>query len=187
MKTGTVLFILLPLVLFGCNSIEEFDDDERVVTRKFGPSDLKELGSELMDRLEASKEDWMKDKPRLAIADFRNKTDKPGLNKQPFFDVIETALFRMKRFKLIDHQETRQLIEEVRFQGSDHYNSETAARMGRAIGAKFIMWGDISSIVDTDGSGRQIKQYRLSLKVTCVETHDIVYRDFADAKMKAVD
>ncbi len=187
MRIGTALFILLSLVLFGCNSIHEYDEDDRVTTRKIGPTDLKELGEQLNEDLRASDKPWMEGRPTLAIAEFRNITDKPGLNKQPFIDVIQDALYEMDRFDLIEYQRTKELIEEKGIQDSDHYDKKSAARMGKAIGAKYIMWGDISSMVDTGGRGRQIKQYSLTIRIVSVELHRIVYYKTVKTKIKAVD
>jgi hypothetical protein len=139
-----------------------------------------------MERLRNSYESWMRDRPTLAIADFRNKTDKPGLNKQPFFDEMETALFRMDRFDLIDHRETERLLREAGYQQSDLFDETEAVKMGKAVRARYILWGDVSVDHDATGAGDMVKQYRLSLKITDVETHRIVYRDVARAKRKIV-
>ncbi len=179
----TILFLVIAIA--ACSPrIQKIDGE--VLTAKFGPQDLANLGGKLMERLQSSDRDWMKGKPRVAISDFRNKTDKPGLNKQPFFDVIETAMWRMDKFDLIDHQETKELIREAGFQQSDMFDNNMAVQLGKAIRARYIMWGDISYGSDVDAGGRLIKQYRLSFKVTDVETHRIVYRDTEAASMKAV-
>ena len=109
MNKGLLILIVLVLGLVGCksNEIEVYEEGTEITTRKFGPSDLEKLGTKLMEKLDASDEEWIADTPRLAIIDFRNDTDMPGLNKQPFFDVVETAMFRMKKFDLIDYQNTK--------------------------------------------------------------------------------
>ncbi len=188
MKKVLALFILLAIAFAGCkSSIEVFEEGTTVVTRKFGPSDLEKLGGRLMQRLKESKLSWLSGKPRVAILDFRNKTDKPGLNKQPFFDEIETAMFSMNKFDLIDYQETKKLLDEAGYQQSDVFDNNTAVAMGKAVRVRYVMWGDVSVSSDIGADNRMIKQYRLSLKITDVETHKIAYRDTEKALLKAVD
>jgi len=187
MKKGIVLFLLLTLGLIGCQSaIEEYDDGTRIVTRKFGPSDLEDLGSRLMAKVAKCKLPWTQNTPRLAIIDFRNETDKPGLSKQPFFDVIETAMFEMGKFDLIDYENAQMLLKEAGFSRFDAYDNNKAVELGKALRAQFVMWGDISVASGIDGDNRTIKQYRLSMKVTDVATHRIVYKASEAAKLKAV-
>lgn len=187
MKKGTIVLLAFALIFTACKStIEEFDEDERVLTRKFGPDDLRMLSAKLMTELDAFRGDWMRGSPTLAIADFRNNTDQPGLEKQVFFDQIETDLFKMNKFDLMDHQETQALLKEAGYHLSDQFDNSHAIEVGKAIRARYIMWGDISLSSDIGADGSAIKQYRLSLKVTDVETHRIVYRDTATAKVKAV-
>jgi hypothetical protein len=188
MNKGLLILIVLVLGLVGCksNEIEVYDEGTEIVTRKFGPSDLEKLGGRLMEKLEASEEEWMADMPRLAIVDIRNDTDKPGLNKQPFFDVIETAMFRMKKFDLIDYQNTKMLLEEQGYQRFDAFDNSKAVELGKALRAAYVMWGDVSVSSDVGEGGRAIKRYRLSLRVTEVETHRIVYRDYEAAQLRGV-
>ena len=42
-----------------------------------------------MEKLDQRNDEWMASRPTIALADIRNNTDRPGLNKQPFFDEIE--------------------------------------------------------------------------------------------------
>ena len=185
MNKSTFVILIFALMFAACKStITEYD--ERVLTRKFGPDDLRMLSARLMESLDGFHGDWMRGAPTLAVADFRNNTDQPGLEKQVFFDEIETALFRMNRFDLIDHQETQSLLKEAGYHLSDQFDNSHAIEVGKAIRARYIMWGDIGLSADIGGDGSQIKQYRLSLKVTDVETHRIVYRDTATAKVKGV-
>lgn len=187
MKKGIVFVLFLALGFAGCEStIEEYDEGTRIVTRKFGPSDLEDLGSRLMTKLAKCKLPWTQNMPRVAIIDFRNDTDKPGLNKQPFFDVIETAMFEMGRFDMIDYENSQMLLKEAGYSRFDAYDNSKAVELGKALRAKFVMWGDISVASDIDGDGRTVKQYRLSMKVTEVETHRIVYKATEAAKLKAV-
>jgi hypothetical protein len=179
--------LLLAACFAGCSSsIEVYDEGTEIVTRKFGPSDLEKLGGRLMERLKTSTLEWTQGMPKVAIADFRNNTDKPGLNKQSFFDVIETEMFRMNKFDLIDHQNTKALLNEAGYQRHDAFDNSQAVEMGKALRAHYVMWGDISLSSDIDAKNRAVKRYRLSLKVTSVETHQIVYRDTEAALLKAV-
>jgi len=149
--------------------------DSMVVTQEFGPSDLKTLGRKLVERLSDNDLPWMQNMPTLAILDFRNKTDKPDLNKQPFFDEIETAMFYMNKFDLIDYQETQRLLKQVGYQQSDAFDFQTAVKMGEAVRARYVMWGDVS--VADHRVKDAWKWYSLSLNVTDVESHRIIYRD----------
>ena len=190
MNKGTAALLILAMVLgtwVGCSStIEEYDSDQRVLTRKFGPQDLKDLGGKLMDKLEKRNDDWMENRPTIALADIRNNTDRPGLNKQPFFDEIETSLFDMNKFDLIDHRESMKLLEEAAFGQSDQFDASQAVKLGKALRAHFIMWGDVSVLDDVGADGAAIKEYRLSLTITEVETQKMVYRATETAKVRAV-
>jgi hypothetical protein len=153
---------------------------------KFGPQDLADLGGRLMDRLRNREIAWGPKRPTLALADIRNTTDQPGLNKEPFFDLIETDLSDMNRFDLKDHRDTRALLEEAGIQNSIAFRDEHAVRMGRAVRARFLLWGGVSLLATPASGGEILKQYSLSLKVTDVETHSIVYRDVATTEIRTV-
>lgn len=185
-KTFTGCLALSGLLVACTPAIREIDDDERVLTRKFGPDDLQELARELMRKLELSAFAMTPGQPRVAVAEIRNHTDQPGLNKQPIFDVIESSISRMGRFVLIDHRETQKLMEEAGYQQTDLFDSGEAVKLGRAVRARFLIWGDVSLQSDIMEDASVLKQYRLSLKITDVETHRVVFRETATTRKKAV-
>jgi len=105
--TRLAVGLIFVVFLTSCTSaIVVHDRSEVVVTRKFGPSDLTSLAAKLMKELDNCHDDWTKSKPTLAIADIYNDTDKPGLNKQPIFDEFGSAIYKMKKFNLINHRKT---------------------------------------------------------------------------------
>jgi hypothetical protein len=187
MRKGLVLLTLLVVGFVGCTAtIEEFDEGTRIATRKFGPSDLVDLGGRVVVKLDKCTLPWTQNMPRLAIIDFRNATDMPGLNKQPFFDVIETGMFDMNKFDLLDYENSKMLLKEAGYQQFNAFDNSKAVELGKALRAKYVMWGDISVASDIGGDGRAIKQYRLSVKITDVATQRIVYKISEAAKLKAV-
>jgi len=188
MNKGLLIVFCLTTLFLGCcgKTITVYDEGTEIATRKFGPSDLEKLGKGLMDKLRNCNDEWTRGMPRVAIIDFRNDTDKPGLNKQPFFDVIETGMFDMRKFDLIDYENSKMLLEEAGYQRMDAFDNNQAVELGKALRARYVTWGDISLSSDVDAEGRALKRYRLSLKVTDVETHRIVFRATEAAQLKAV-
>src|SRR5262249_43807149 len=85
---------------------------------------------------------------------------------------IETTLVDSGEVRVVARNEQEDLADEIRRQGGSMFDSKTAQRAGRQLGAKYFVTGRITS-VDEKLSGVRRLQYSLFLQVLEVETGQV--------------
>jgi TolB-like protein len=87
------------------------------------------------------------DKPVIAVVDFRSL----GLDEfvgQTIAEIIRTELIGTGKFKVLERGALQKVLEEQQLSMSGVADEQTAVRVGRLVGAKFIMVGSISKLGD---------------------------------------
>lgn len=89
------------------------------------------------------------DRPGIAIVDFDNKAQYGGWAVgQGASDMLTTALVKNKefkgKFKIIEREQIKALLNEQGFQHSGAVDSATAVKMGKVLGVKYIITGAVT-------------------------------------------
>jgi uncharacterized protein (TIGR02722 family) len=171
----TVLLAAAALGLSACASKVAYGDATGVetVNTDFGSSDLQMIAEKMVDDLLASPA--MSDiaptgeRPILFIESIKNKTIE-HIDTESITDTISTKLLNSRRFRFVDMSRMDAVQKQLDYQKNSGLVDETkAAQMGRQLGAKFMLYGNLASITKSAGSTRDI-YYKFTLKLSNIES-----------------
>ncbi len=112
-------------------------------------------------------------KPVVIVGGIRNKSNE-HIATQTFISDIEVAFINSAKVRPVSGKSERDEIREERADQSEHAAIETIKRMGRELGADYMMTGEINTIEDREG-GRQIVFYQTDLTLTNIESNEKVW------------
>jgi uncharacterized protein (TIGR02722 family) len=171
-----ILFISLCAVLFlsACSSKVSYEDagDVETVTTAFGSTDLQQSSITLVDSLLTTEHivSLLKGKrPVLFIDGIKNKTSE-HIDTESITDTISTKLISTGKFRFIDMTKVESVKKQYDYQNkSGLVNEETSVKVGRQIGADYMLYGNISSIVKRAKSTKDIYM-KITLKLMDIES-----------------
>lgn len=110
--------------------------------------------------------------PVIVVGKVINKTDE-HIDSGVFLNQIEAALLNSGKVKVVTNEQFRgHLLKEQAYQNNyGTVDPSTAARIGKQIGADFIMFGVISSKRDRDRK-KEVVYYQVKLDLNNVSTAD---------------
>ncbi|MBY5922423.1 penicillin-binding protein activator LpoB [Ferrimonas balearica] len=176
-----LLSLILALVLAGCQSKVEYRDATEVETVdiSFGSSDLQAVASKMVDsmlttpsvvRLTAN------DRPILFVDRITNKTSE-HIDTESITDTISTRLLRSGQFRFIDMTRVDAVRKQLDYQNnSGMVDPAKAIQFGRQVGAQYMLYGNLSSIVKRDGSTQDV-YYKMTMRLMDLETGLIEWAD----------
>lgn len=112
-------------------------------------------------------------RPVVIVGGIRNKSNE-HIATQTFISDIEKAFINSGKVRPVSDKNERSEIREERADQSEHAAIETIKRMGRELGADYMMTGEINTIEDREG-GRQIVFYQTNLTLTNIESNEKVW------------
>jgi uncharacterized protein (TIGR02722 family) len=163
------------LGLSGCASKVAYGDSTAVetLTTDFGSSDLQMIAEKMVDDLLSSP--VMSDiapngeRPILFVESIKNKTIE-HIDTESITDTISTKLLNSRRFRFVDMSRMEDVQKQLNYQKNSGLVDETkAAQMGRQLGAKFMLYGNLASITKSAGSTRDV-YYKFTLKLSNIES-----------------
>lgn len=177
--------LFLGVFVVGCGHREftkgEYDDVEeaRLLNDKFNESDAKLLIEDMITSM-AEHPIFVDVKlpPVVQVEGIRNKTSE-HIDTKSLTDSLRTALIKSGRVRFANKEDRDTVNEEIDYQntsGRVRQGSRTAR--GAAIGADYVLTGDLVSNVQEVGS-RKLVYYKLNLNLTNLTTGLI---DWADEK-----
>ncbi len=85
--------------------------------------------------------------PRLAIGEFKNKTQNPELDKftETMHELISDCLSESQRFSLVERERLAEIIKEIGLSQTDLADPEKAVEAGRLAGANYMLFGSLVS------------------------------------------
>jgi hypothetical protein len=108
-------------------------------------------------------------KPVVIVGRFRNESSE-HINTEIISSIMETTIFNSGRLDFVAPAGLREEIRAERQDQQSHASEETAARLGREIGADFMMTGSVRTIVDREGN-RTVRTYFVTAELTDIETN----------------
>ena len=91
---------------------------------------------------------------------------------------MEAALLRSGRLDFVGSGALRDDIRAERQDQQSYASDETAARLGRELGADFMLTGSVRTIVDrsdTQRDSRIVRTYYVRAELTNIETNAIIW------------
>jgi penicillin-binding protein activator len=184
---------LIPL-LTGCaafrQSITETDPaDASVLTAKFDQHDLMNMAQQVSaDILNHPFPPEGEKAPIMVMMGIQNRTQS-HLDMQALADTITTKLMDSGQMRFVDAAQRDTILKEQGFQLAN-CTEETKVKIGRQLGAKYILSGAFTGI--NAKSGRQVRvskkedvYYQLTITVTDIQTGLIVMRKQRDRLRRA--
>jgi len=108
-------------------------------------------------------------KPAVIVGRFRNESDE-HIDTAIISSVMENVIFNSGRLDFVSGGGTRDDVRAERQDQQSNASENTAAALGREIGADFILTGSVKTIVDKDGN-RSIRTYFVTAELTNIETN----------------
>ena len=149
------------------------------VTADFGSTDLQQIATSMVESLLSFPpmvEITSQRRPVIFVDRIRNKTTE-HIDTESITDTITTRLLRSGKFRFVDMSKVEAVRKQLEFQhGSGMVNPETAVRTGRQIGAEYMLYGNLSSIVKKKGGTKDV-YYKFTLKLMNLENGLIEWSD----------
>lgn len=114
-------------------------------------------------------------KPVVIVGLITNKSHE-HIAAETFIKDIEKEFVRTGMVRVVQNAVFREKIREERADQQEFASPETAKRWGAELGADFMMFGTINSIVDVEGR-RQVTFYQVDLELANLETNELVWVD----------
>ncbi len=182
------LFLTSSIIVFGlltlsaCQNKVSYGDAGEVetVTSGFGSTDLQQISIKMVDSMltAGSVVNITKDgnRPVLFIDGIKNKTSE-HIDTESITDTISTKLINSGKFRFVDMTKIESVKQQYKYQtDSGLVNQDTAVTVGKQIGADYMLYGNISSIVKR-ASDTKDTYFKFTLKLMDIESGIIEWQD----------
>ncbi len=169
------------LFFAGCASKVEYGDAQSVetVNTDFGSTDLHQIAAKMVDSLLSSNAVAQKGKngqPVVIIDKIKNKTDE-HIDTESVTDTIVTKMLQSGRFQIVDQTNMDAVRGQIDFQTSSGLVDPAAAmKVGKMVGAQYMVFGNMSSIVKDNKSTKDV-YYKFTLKLMDLQRGTLVWQD----------
>lgn len=188
MRHALTLALCLLLVA-GCGrSVTELDPaTDPAEDADFSSADYFRITDTMINSLQANgffdryRAEHAGEKPVMLLAkSLMNKTDE-HIDTRLILDKIRTAMIKDGLADFVDDQAFDMALDQLNMQATDLYDNMKAAKLGRFVGAKYVLRGSITNLRKTEG--RETRNYmNVTLNVFEVETLLIKWTDEIDIK-----
>ncbi|MDX2306224.1 MAG: penicillin-binding protein activator LpoB [Microscillaceae bacterium] len=151
------------------------DTDSRLVAEEMSQD---ALSSSWVRNIELN--DINASQPVIIVGMITNKSHE-HIEAETFIKDIEREFIKSNRIRVVQNSVFREKLREERADQQEFASPETQKKWGRELGADYMMFGNISSIVDQEGK-RKVMFYQVNLELTNIETNEIVW--IGDKKIK---
>ncbi len=179
----TLLLSLALLVLMGCaqKTVTRVDTNSDIdLSGRWNDADSRRVAEALSESVLASA--WRSDfaqregrKPVVIVGLITNKSHE-HIEPSTFIKDIEKEMVRTGLVRVVQHNEFREKLREERADQQEFSSPETQKRWGQELGADYMIFGTINSIVDSEGR-RQVTFYQVDLELAHLETNELVWVD----------
>lgn len=121
------------------------------------------------------------EKPVIILArDLENKTDE-HIDTRLILEKIRTSMMKENMAVFVDDKAFDEALDQLNLQATDLYDDTKAARIGRFVGAKYILRGTITNLRKQEGR-ETINYMNVTLNIVEVETLLITWTDEVEFK-----
>jgi len=108
-------------------------------------------------------------KPTVIVGRFRNESSE-HIDTSIISTIMETVIFNSGRLDFVSGGHTRDEVRTERQEQQSFASEQTAAALGREIGADFIMTGSVRTIIDREDN-KTVRTYFVTAELTNIETN----------------
>ncbi len=173
MKKVWIFALLAVAMLSGCQSVQYGDATaSETVNTDFGSTDLQMIAAKMVDDLLAFPpvvQITAQRRPVAFVDRIKNKTTE-HIDLESVTDTIESKLINSGKFRFVDMSVVERVRQQLEYQrDSGMVDDQQAMMMGRQVGAEYMLYGNMSSIVKRDSSTKDV-YYKFTLKLMHLET-----------------
>lgn len=178
---GLVAIAIFSLIVTGCASRVQYGDAQAVETvdTSFGSTDLQTTATKMVDSMLTFPpvlEITGGKRPVLYVDKVRNKTTE-HIDTESVTDTVVNKLLRSGKFQFVDMSNIEAVKKQLNFQNnSGLVDPSTAAQLGRRVGAEYMIYGNLSSIVKSNKKETDV-YYKFTLKMQNLQTGLLVWQD----------
>jgi uncharacterized protein (TIGR02722 family) len=175
------LSVILLITLFSCQtrSVTRIDPTREIdLSGRWNDVDSRKVADQMIYDLFESEsfKNYSKSKARkpvIVIGQIRNKTSE-HIDADNFIKKFEVVIHNSNVADLVESGEFRDKVRVERSEQQDYADPATAKRWGQETGADVILFGDMTSEVDTYNNKRVVN-YVTTLYLTDLETNNRVW------------
>ncbi|MCY9879364.1 penicillin-binding protein activator LpoB [Vibrio natriegens] len=181
MKKSIIALLGLAVILGGCSNKVSYGDAQatETTTIDFGSTDLQTIAAEMVDSMmmSGSVAAITRDqRPIVFVERIKNKTSE-HIDTESITDTISTKMLNSGKFRFVDMDRVESVRQQLNFQNTDELvNQSTAIQFGKMVGAKYMLYGNLSSIVKNAGSDKDV-YYKMTMRLMDLETGLIEWAD----------
>ncbi|MEB5515604.1 penicillin-binding protein activator LpoB [Vibrio cholerae] len=181
MKKSVIALLGLAVILGGCSNKVNYGDAQAVETANvdFGSTDLQKIAAEMVDSMmmSGSVSAITRDgRPIVFVERIKNKTSE-HIDTESITDTISTKMLNSGKFRFVDMDRVEAVRDQLNFQNNDELvNQSTAIQFGKMVGAQYMLYGNLSSIVKNAGSDKDV-YYKMTMRLMDLQTGLIEWAD----------
>lgn len=128
----------------------------------------------------------MEARKRVAVVDFVDKTDYGrGRLGTGAADILTTYLVKSQQFRVFERLQISKAMDELKLQGSGVVDAATAAKIGKMVGADYVVYGAVTNFgLRTEGTDvilyqgkHQVAESTVDVRMIHVETSEVLYAE----------
>ncbi|OBT13975.1 penicillin-binding protein activator LpoB [Vibrio sp. UCD-FRSSP16_10] len=181
MKKSVIALLGLAVILGGCSNKVNYGDAQAVETTTvdFGSTDLQKIAAEMVDSMlsSGSVAAITKDqRPIVFVERIKNKTSE-HIDTESITDSVSTKMLNSGKFRFVDMDRVDSVRKQLNFQNNDQLVDQSSAiQFGKMVGAQYMLYGNLSSIVKEAGSDKDV-YYKMTMRLMDLETGLIEWAD----------
>lgn len=190
MKKNVMLLSMATIAMFstGCaqRSVVQYGDATAVETTdiNFGSTDLQKVASDMTDSLLVSPvigSLTANIRPVVFVERIKNKTSE-HIDTESITDSISTKLLRSGKFRFVDMTRIEAARKQLQFQhDGGMIDSSKAIQFGQQVGAQYMLYGNLSSIVKTNKDKSDV-YYKFTLRLMDLKSGLIEWADESEIR-----
>jgi PBP1b-binding outer membrane lipoprotein LpoB len=106
--------------------------------------------------------------PTVLVLEFANDSDE-HIDTSIITGIMENVIFRSGKLTFVADSGLREKIRAERQDQLANSSEETAAALGKEVGADFVLTGSVKTMLDREG-GRSTRTYYVNARITNVDT-----------------
>ena len=181
MKKGVIALLGLAIVLTGCSNRVSYGDAQEAETTNidFGSTDLQNIAGEMVDSMmmSGSVAAITRDgRPIVFVERIKNKTSE-HIDTESITDTVSTKMLNSGKFRFVDMERIESVRKQLNFQNNDELvNQSSAIQFGKMVGAQYMLYGNLASIVKQAGSKKDV-YYKMTMRLMDLESGLIEWAD----------